>query len=356
MAYDRYGQNDPQRDYSDRAGRGDDGEGDGRRGGYGARDYQSAGELGGYGRDNQRDYSQRDQGSRDQGQRDYGRQDYGQRSYGDYAARDYGAGRQTERQGRGGAGGGWGDQDRYRQGFTGGSDYYRGDQDRGNFGRDSYRQSRGTFDRQPQNYGQGEDRGFMERAGDEVRSWFGDEEAERRREQDARRSEREGGYGRDEHYQSWRDQQVAAFDRDYHEYRQENQAKFHNEFSSWRTERQGQRDLLGQVKEHLEVVGSDGEHVGTVDKVRDDRVILTKSDQDAGGRHHSFPSRWIKSVDDKVTLTKSAAEAKQQWQDEERQNAMFGDAKRDAQNRQAGTGGVQSDDGTNLNRSFSGTY
>jgi osmotically-inducible protein OsmY len=36
-----------------------------------------------------------------------------------------------------------------------------------------------------------EDRGFFERAGDEVRSWFGDEDAERRREQDMR----QGHYG-----------------------------------------------------------------------------------------------------------------------------------------------------------------
>ena len=33
------------------------------------------------------------------------------------------------------------------------------------------------------------DRGFFERAGDEVRSWFGDEEAERRREMDERHNE-----------------------------------------------------------------------------------------------------------------------------------------------------------------------
>ena len=35
-----------------------------------------------------------------------------------------------------------------------------------------------------------EDRGFFERAGDEVASWFGDEEAERRRREDARMQER----------------------------------------------------------------------------------------------------------------------------------------------------------------------
>jgi hypothetical protein len=39
-----------------------------------------------------------------------------------------------------------------------------------------------------------EDRGFFERAGDEVRSWFGDDEAERRREMDRLRYEREQGW------------------------------------------------------------------------------------------------------------------------------------------------------------------
>uniref|UniRef100_UPI001575CE4F DUF2171 domain-containing protein n=1 Tax=Sphingomonas bacterium TaxID=1895847 RepID=UPI001575CE4F len=180
-----------------------------------------------------------------------------------------------------------------------------------------------------------DDRGFAARAGDEVRSWFGDEQAERRREQDARDGERGGARGGHEHYHDWRDQQVRQFDRDYQEYHQENRQKFHDEFSSWRTERQGQRDLLGKVSEHLEVVGSDGEHVGTVDKVRGDRVILTKNDVDAGGRHHSFPSRWIRSVDGKVVVTRTAAEAKQHWQDEERQGAMFG-----GQDRDPGAGGT----------------
>ncbi len=117
---------------------------------------------------------------------------------------------------------------------------------------------------------------------------------------------------------------MRSFDRDYAEYRQENQSKFHNEFASWRTNRQTQRDSLEKVKEHQEVVGSDGSHVGTVDKVRGDRIILTKNDSDAGGRHHSIPSSWLKSVDDKVTLSKTADEAKKAWRDEENNQAMFG--------------------------------
>ncbi|PXA97331.1 SWFGD domain-containing protein, partial [Nostoc sp. 3335mG] len=167
----------------------------------------------------------------------------------------------------------------------------------------------------------------MARAGDEVRSWFGDEEAERRRERDQRYDERMSRYDdrhSDHAYRSWRDTQVSAFDRDYDEYRQENATRFQNEFTAFRTERQTQRDSLTKVTEHMEVLGSDGEHVGTVDKVRGDRIILTKSDADAGGHHHSIPSRWVDSVDDKVKLRKSASEAKKAWRDEEEQQAMFG--------------------------------
>lgn len=417
MAYDRFGRENT---------------GDGRRGDEfsysSARDYRAAGQSSGQDRDRGGDYGARDYGreygQRDQGGQGYGRQEYGQRDYGqadygrsgygqsddgrqsfgqqssygrqsgfgrdrdddrqsygqrDYGQRDYGQQRYGQSERMGGFGGGaghWGDQGRERQGMFGGFDDGRGrDDERQGYGRDTYRQSRGTFDRQPQRYGGDSDRGFMDRAADEVRSWFGDEEAERRRAMDARDDERgqyggqnRGGDGRDEHYHSWRNQQIAAFDRDYDEYRQENRDKFHNEFQSFRTERQSQRDLLNKVDEHMEVVGSDGAHVGTVDKVRGDRIILTKNDPDAGGHHHSIPSRWLQSVaDGKLTLRKTADEAKQHWRDEERQQgegggALFGGGSGERQQSNEGgrgrpteTGGHETG-GTDLNRSFSGTY
>ena len=43
--------------------------------------------------------------------------------------------------------------------------------------------------------GREDDRGFFERAGDEVRSWFGDEEAERRREHDQQRDDARSAFG-----------------------------------------------------------------------------------------------------------------------------------------------------------------
>ncbi|MCP3729614.1 DUF2171 domain-containing protein [Sphingomonas sp. MG17] len=205
--------------------------------------------------------------------------------------------------------------------------------------------SRGGYDRRPEGYSY-QDRDFFSRAGDEVRSWFGDEEAERRREQDARYDARHGNQDRDrdDHYYGWRSRQISDLDRDYDEYRRENAARFENEFSNWRTERQGQRSSLSRVTEHQEVIGSDGQHVGTVDKVRGDRIVLTRSDADAGGHHHSIPSRWIESVDDnRVTIRKTADEAKAAWKDEERSGALFGE--------QGDRSGPHY-----LNRSFSGTY
>ncbi len=211
------------------------------------------------------------------------------------------------------------------------------------------RQQQGGYGR-PQQGREQDDRNFFARAGDEVRSWFGDEEAEHRRDRDARQDEARAGDHHDD-YRNWRTGQINEIDRDYAEYRRENQAKFHNEFTAWRGERQGQRQSLTKVEEHMEVLGSDGEHVGTVDKVRGDRILLTKNDKDAGGHHHAIPSRWIQTVDDKVTLRKTAAEAKQEWRDVERSEAAsdFGD-------RTGGQDGPRDSQGRMLNRSFSGTY
>jgi hypothetical protein len=140
---------------------------------------------------------------------------------------------------------------------------------------------------------------------------------------------------------------MQDLDRDYHEYRRESQSKFDNDFGTWRSNRQTQRGSLGSVEEHFDVVGSDGEHVGTVDKVRGDRIILTKSDSDAGGHHHSIPSSWLRSVEGKtVTLAKTGAEAKRAWREADDQAALFGDSDGVGQGRGAHM----------LNRSFSGTY
>jgi hypothetical protein len=262
------------------------------------------------------------------------------------------------------------------------------------------------------------ERGFLERAGDEVASWFGDDEAERRRREDMRnRGEddswrrprasmsdedfgrqpkfRDEGYRRpytgrfagrpsgggddrfdrgfspergwserwerapsreftgmastgtglhDPHYSEWRRRQIDALDRDYDEYRRENQNRFENEFSSWRTNREGKRQLLGQVREHMNVVGSDNEQLGKVDCVRGDHIILTKDDSE-DGRHHEVSCARVERVEgDQVILDQTAEEAKRHFQLESRDRGFF----RDDEERESGP--------HMLNRSFSGTY
>jgi hypothetical protein len=155
----------------------------------------------------------------------------------------------------------------------------------------------------------------------------------------------QGSHPHDENYRDWRQQQIDALDRDYDDYRRENRDRFHSEFSNWRSNRQQQRSSMRQVREHMEVCGSDGEHLGTVDKVAGDRIILTKSDPAAGGHHHSIPCSWIQSVDEKVTINKTAEQAKDQWRDEENRRALF-----ESDDQRRGEGPHM------LNRSFSGTY
>jgi hypothetical protein len=255
-------------------------------------------------------------------------------------------------------------------------------------------------------FGRDDERGFFERAGDEIASWFGDDDAERRRREDQPRMERErgwdrfgsrgdfdrdrdprrererergyrefgrpgqffaasgyarGGFGpedferergsrersfsRDPHYEAWRRRQLDELDRDYAEYRREHQARFEDEFGSWRERRMQKRSLLGQIREHMEVIGNDDQHVGTIDAVAGDRIILTKSDPESGGVHHSLSCADIGRVEgDRVILDMAAEQAKQRWRDESRERALF---ERDDQ-------GEMGDRA--LNRSFEGTY
>ena len=69
------------------------------------------------------------------------------------------------------------------------------------------------------------------------------------------------------------------------------------------------------VQDHMEVVGSDGEHVGRVDhKETADRIILTKDDPKADGRPHLISIKWVDYVDDKIHLNKPSKRAITEWQ------------------------------------------
>ncbi|MGI8931990.1 MAG: DUF2171 domain-containing protein [Sphingomicrobium sp.] len=251
-----------------------------------------------------------------------------------------------------------------------------------------------------------DERGFFERAGDEVASWFSDDDAEQRRRMDPRMDDDDGrrprralgddsrfdrdarfrdegyrrpytgragsrggsgddyrddrGIGRpagsqreftgaaagahDPHYSEWRNRQIDALDRDYDDYRRENQSRFEDDFANWRTTRQTKRQMLGQVREHMQVLGSDEQPVGTVDNIRGDQVILTKNDS-ADGQHHSLNCSLVDRIEgDRVILSKPAEEAIKTLSNNMRDRALF---ERD-EDREPGA--------HILNRSFSGTY
>lgn len=93
------------------------------------------------------------------------------------------------------------------------------------------------------------------------------------------------------------------------------------------------------IREHMEVIGADGVHVGTVDCVKGDRIVLSKSDstaqmqqggqEDAGfaqmqqgehaGHHHYISLGLVAGVEgDKVRLSATAANVVQ-FEEEEGQ-------------------------------------
>ena len=99
-----------------------------------------------------------------------------------------------------------------------------------------------------------------------------------------------------------------------------------------------------KIREHMEVRGGDGGHVGMVDCLRGEHIVLAKSDANAGGVHHAIPCGWVTRVDDKVHLNIDTADAVARWRTEERSRALF-------ERPNSGSDGPHA-----LNRAFSGTY
>jgi hypothetical protein len=73
------------------------------------------------------------------------------------------------------------------------------------------------------------------------------------------------------------------------------------------------------IREHMEVIGADGVHVGTVDHVDGDRIKLTKGDSSAqleqgegqhSGHHHYISMGLVAGVEgDRVRLSATGANA-----------------------------------------------
>lgn len=67
---------------------------------------------------------------------------------------------------------------------------------------------------------------------------------------------------------------------------------------------------VAQITEHMEVLGSDGAHVGTVDHVRGKLVVLTRADPAAQGQRRYVPLATVRGVEnDKLHLSVPAEQA-----------------------------------------------
>lgn len=58
---------------------------------------------------------------------------------------------------------------------------------------------------------------------------------------------------------------------------------------------------LSKIQEHAEVIGADGVHVGTVDKIEGNRIKLTKKDSGEGrheGHHHYIDGGLVATIED----------------------------------------------------------
>ena len=101
----------------------------------------------------------------------------------------------------------------------------------------------------------------------------------------------------------------------------------------------------GDIKEHMEVLGSDGHHIGIVDHMEgsnqiklakkdpkaggsdghhigivdhmegSNQIKLAKKDPKAGGKHHFIPTDWVDHIDKHVHLNKSSQDVHAQWKD-----------------------------------------
>jgi hypothetical protein len=65
-----------------------------------------------------------------------------------------------------------------------------------------------------------------------------------------------------------------------------------------------------EIREHMPVVCSDGGRCGTVDRVEDNTIKLTKDDQ---GHHHWIPTDWVTRVDQDVQVDRPIGQVRRDW-------------------------------------------
>ncbi|TCR07209.1 DUF2171 domain-containing protein [Neorhizobium sp. JUb45] len=74
------------------------------------------------------------------------------------------------------------------------------------------------------------------------------------------------------------------------------------------------------IREHAEIIGADGAHVGTVDRVEGNRIKLTKKDSGEGsheGHHHFVSLGLVAEVEGGIVRLSANADAAVLFEEEE---------------------------------------
>lgn len=73
---------------------------------------------------------------------------------------------------------------------------------------------------------------------------------------------------------------------------------------------------VAEIRHNMEVVGSDGGHVGRVGAVQTDEIELARFDLGSGLRAHAIPITWVETIQDgKLCLLLTRDEAKAAWRE-----------------------------------------
>lgn len=69
---------------------------------------------------------------------------------------------------------------------------------------------------------------------------------------------------------------------------------------------------IGDIKNHMPVVCSEGGQFAVIDKVESDNRTL-KLARDNSGNHHYIPISWVTKVDSQVHIDRPGKQAMQEW-------------------------------------------
>jgi hypothetical protein len=70
-------------------------------------------------------------------------------------------------------------------------------------------------------------------------------------------------------------------------------------------------NIMSDIREHMKIIGKDGAHVGTVDRVEGDRIKLTRKDSPEGHKdhHHYIDTKYVGAVEGDVVKLSVNADA-----------------------------------------------